>query len=383
MIAVGLMSGTSLDGIDAALVRIRPYENSYKVDLLNFQTVEFEDELAALLDELLPPSSGSVAGVARAHHALGEAFARAVELVESDMPIDYVASHGQTVWHEGAAGVTLQIGDPFLIRDRANASVCYDFRSGDCAAGGQGAPLVPYVDALLLQEAGEDRVAINIGGIANLTVLPRGTAASNVSAFDSGPGNMLIDAYVRLKTDGERAYDRGGELALRGTVDAELLSALLTDAYFAQAPPKTTGREYFGCQFLERHARALQELSLEDGAATLTALTAESIARAVRSVAPAGARVILSGGGVRNAALAGGLQARLAGFRVERSDAMGINSDAKEAIAFAVLGYETLRGRAANVPAATGASRPALLGAIAPFDLPQLLAKVRSECRTS
>lgn len=381
MIAVGLMSGTSLDGIDAALVRIRPAAESYKIDLLNFQTAPFSEELTTLLAGLLPPSTGTVANVARAHRALGEAFAQAVELVESDMPIDYVACHGQTIWHDGGAHVTLQIGDVFQIRDRAGASVCYDFRSGDCSAGGHGAPLVPYVDALLLRDPHEDRIAVNIGGIANLTLVPRGASAADVVAFDTGPGNMLIDAFVRARTNGAAAYDSGGELALKGSVDEEMLRSFLADPYFAAPPPKSTGRERFGSQFFDGHRSALAALSLEDGAATLAALTVESIAQAVRSVSASGARVIVSGGGARNAALVQGLQERLRDFRVERSEAMGLNPDAKEAIAFAVLGYETLRGRAANIPRATGASRPALLGAIAPFRLPQLLGKVQAECR--
>jgi anhydro-N-acetylmuramic acid kinase len=383
MIAVGVMSGTSLDGIDAALVRIRPAGESYRIDLFNFQTVPFDPKVVAALKEILPPAAGTVAGVARMHRALGSAFADAVMEVESDMPIDYVACHGQTIWHEGSAHVTLQIGDPFLVRDRARASVCFDFRSGDCAAGGQGAPLVPYVDALLLRDPHEDRVAVNIGGIANLTVLPRGCEVAQAVAFDSGPGNMLIDAFVSQRTGGGVRFDRGGELALRGAVHRESLDSLLADPYFVQAPPKTTGRERFGEQFLSARAKALLDLSLEDGAATLAALTAESLAQAIRSVSREGARVLLSGGGARNRAIVDGLKERLPEFRVERSDAMGVHPDAKEAIAFAVLGYETLRGRASNVARATGASRPAFLGAIAPFELPKLLAKVEAECRTS
>jgi anhydro-N-acetylmuramic acid kinase len=383
MIAVGLMSGTSLDGIDAALVRIRPVRDSYRIDLLNFQTLPFEERLMESLSAILPPATGSVRAVAHVHRELGQAFASAVEGVESDMPIDYVASHGHTVWHEGNAHVTLQLGDPFIIRDRSRASVCYDFRTADCAAGGHGAPLVPYVDALLLRSADEDRVAINLGGIANLTVLSRGSAVDEALAFDSGPGMMLLNAFVSQRSGGRMRFDEEGMLGMRGRVHEGALGAMLADAYFAQLPPKTTGRERFGEQFLLQHAGSLEELSIEDGAATLSALTAQTVADAVRSSSPAGAHLIVSGGGSRNQAVMTMLRERLVGFRVERSDAMNVNPDAKEAIAFALLGYETLRGRPANIPRATGASVPAVLGAIAPYRLLTLLSKVESECRAS
>jgi anhydro-N-acetylmuramic acid kinase len=234
---------------------------------------------------------------------------------------------------------------------------------------------------LLLGSADEDRVAINIGGIANLTVMPRGCAPSGVIAFDSGPGNMLVDAFVRERSNGAMSYDRGGELALHGRAHREALERMLADSYFKQPPPKTTGRERFGAQFLRQHQRFLDGLSDEDGAATLAALTAQTLADAVRSVSSAGARVLVSGGGARNEAIVAGLKERLAGFRVERSDAMNLPADAKEAVAFALLGYETLRERAANVPRVTGASRPVVLGAIAPRDLGALLHKVEIECR--
>lgn len=383
MIGVGLMSGTSLDGIDAALVRIRPSGTSYRVDLLNFLTEPFSPALLAELRCALPPNTGSTEALAFLHHRLGEAFADAAAKVADDMPVDYIASHGQTLWHDGPAHVTLQLTDPFVIRERAQATVCYDFRSADCAAGGHGAPLVPYVDALLLGSAEEDRIAVNIGGIGNLTFVPRGAEPQHVVAFDSGPGNMLIDAFVVQRTNGKHRYDVGGEFALRGTIDDDALQAMLADAYFALPPPKTTGRERFGAQFLAEHARRIDGLSLEDGAATLAALTAESLAAAVRSLAPAGARVLISGGGAHNKAILRGLQERLAGFAVERSDAMNLHADAKEAIAFAILGYETLRGRAANVPRVTGAAHPSLLGAIAPHNLQRLLEKMEAECRAS
>lgn len=375
------MSGTSLDGIDAALVRIRPNRRTYAVDLLNFLTCPFDEQLLERLQAALPPNTGSVAAVAELHHDLGMAFAQAARLAESDMPIDYIASHGQTIWHAGERSVTLQIGDPFVIREAAQTTVCYDFRSADCAAGGHGAPLVPYVDALMLGSEEEDRVAVNVGGIANLTILPKGAGPYDVTAFDSGPGNMLIDVFVRSRTNGEVTFDRGGELAAAGTVSEAALAAMLRDPYFALAAPKSTGRERFGAQFLQAHAADMAALTLEDGAATLTALTAHTLAQAIAANAPADSHVLVSGGGAHNRTLMGALQERLPQMRVERSDVMNFHADAKEAIAFALLGYETLRGRAANVPRVTGARRPVPLGAIAPFDLHSLLAKVEAECR--
>jgi anhydro-N-acetylmuramic acid kinase len=381
MLAVGLMSGTSLDGIDAALVRVLPCARSYRIDLLNFVTVPFENDMLVRLRAMLPPNGGTVAQVAAAHHALGEAFAQAAQRAAGQMPVDYVASHGQTVWHDGVAHVTLQLGDAFIIRERMHVSVCYDFRSADCAANGQGAPLVPYVDALLLLSDDEDRVAVNIGGIANLTVIPRGARADQVIAFDSGPGNMLIDAFVHARSNGSMRFDRNGELALRGAVDRDALQALLADPYFALPAPKSTGREHFGAHFLAAHDKVLGPLSIQDGAATLAAFTAQTLAAAVRDSAPAGARVLLSGGGARNTAIVRALQERLEGFRVETTGTMDLDPDAKEAVAFAVLGYETLRERTANLPGVTGASHASVLGAIAPYKLRAVLEKVATECR--
>jgi anhydro-N-acetylmuramic acid kinase len=383
MLAVGLMSGTSLDGIDAALVRIVPSEPSYTIELLQFVTVPFEDELMNLLRQSLPPNAASAALLTQLHRALGVAFARAARVVAGALKVDYVASHGQTVYHDGARHVTLQLGDPFVLRESLNATVIYDFRSADCAAGGHGAPLVPYVDALLLSDSREDRVALNIGGIANLTALPRGIDLHDVVAFDCGPGVMLIDAFVRTRTAGERWMDEDGALASAGTPNEELLRAMLADPYFAMAPPKSTGRERFGEQFLIQHAEALDGLSLEDGAATLTALTARAVASAVREAQLGEAHVLCSGGGARNPAIVRAIESMLPGALLDPTDVAGIPVDAKEAIAFAVLGYETLRERPANVPRVTGAARAVPLGAIAPHGLRELLAEVEAECQSS
>ena len=376
MKAVGLMSGTSLDGIDAALVEIVPNGTRYDLELLRFATVPFGSEQRRALVAALPPNEGGVSLVAALHRALGEAFAAAAAAIAESDRVGYVASHGQTVWHDGSRRVTLQLGDAFVIREAVKATVCYDFRSADCAAGGQGAPLVPYVDELLFADPSEDRIALNVGGIANVTLLAHQGPAW---AFDTGPGTMLIDSFVRDRTRGASTYDAGGALARAGTVDQPLLEAMLGDEHFSLPPPKTTGRERFGAQFLARYGDRLARLSLEDGAATLAELTALTIASAIEAAGMTSARTIVSGGGARNTWLLRRLAERLPRARVEPSDSMGVPADAKEAMFFALLGYETLRGRAANLPRATGAAHAAPLGAIAPFELEKLLREIETE----
>jgi anhydro-N-acetylmuramic acid kinase len=379
VIAVGLMSGTSLDGIDAALVRIEPRAGSYALDLVRFATFAYEPALKEDLLAALPPNAGSIAAIARLHNALGHAYARAAREICRGERLDFVASHGQTIWHDGPQHVTLQIGDAFVIREAVGATVCYDFRSADTAAGGHGAPLVAYVDALLLAGADEDRVALNLGGIANLTLLRKGAPPGEAIAFDTGPGNMLLDAFVTQRTGARRHFDEDGALARRGRAHEGALEAMLGDEFFLAPPPKTTGRERFGSHFLSKHAARLDTLTLEDGAATLTELTAVAIAFAIRRSGFREAALVVSGGGARNSFLLERLAARVAPARLERSDALGLPADAKEAMAFAVLGYETLRGRAANVPAATGARRAVVLGALAPHELGGLIERLRLE----
>jgi anhydro-N-acetylmuramic acid kinase len=379
MIAVGLMSGTSLDGISAALVDIRAVGARYQVRLLDCAATPYEDELREDLEALFPPAAAQLAQIADLQRRLGVAYAHAASDISRAEHPDYVAMHGQTVFHAGDRSMTLQIGWPYFIRDRLRATVCYDFRSADCAAGGQGAPLVPYADALLLASSVEDRIVVNVGGIANLTYLARDGTPAEAVAFDSGPGNMLLDEFVWRRTDGAQRYDRDGECAARGTVDQMLLSAMLEDGYFAQVPPKSTGRERFGASFLAKHEPQLENLSLEDGAATLTALTAESLAKAIKMVAPLGARVLVGGGGASNNALMLALAERLGGYAVEPTDAMNLPAEAKEAVCFAILGYETLRGVAANLPRVTGAAHATVLGSIVPFELGALLGRLRDE----
>ena len=378
MRVAGLMSGTSLDGIDVALVDVVPRGERYAVDVVRFATVAHAPALRARLRAALPPNDATLATLAALDRELGVAFAQAARAVVGAERVDLVATHGQTMYHDGARRLTLQAGDPYVLRDALGATVAFDFRRADCAAGGQGAPLVPYVDALLLASAGEARVALNLGGIANLTVLPAGAKPADAVAFDSGPGVMLLDAFVAARTGGTQTFDRDGRFAAAGTVDEALLGAMLTDPYFAMRPPKSTGRERFGEHFLAAWP-ALASCSLEDGAATLAALTARSVAAAIRAHGTRPARTIVSGGGARNPALLAALRAELDGIPVEPSDVHGIDADAKEAIAFAVLGYETLRERAAGLPRVTGAARAAVLGALVPHGLAAAVAKVARE----
>ncbi|GAC1303769.1 MAG: anhydro-N-acetylmuramic acid kinase [Vulcanimicrobiaceae bacterium] len=384
MRAIGLMSGTSLDGIDAALVDLHPRGEGYAVASLRFETIPFSTEMRARLLAALPPHGPPPAIVAALERDLGAAFADAARRVRGDGPVDFVATHGLTLYHRGEAGRTLQIGDPYLLRDALEATVVFDFRRADCAAGGHGAPLVPYVDAALFAGHERDLVALNVGGMANVTVLRHGASPSDATAWDTGPGNVLIDEFVWRRTDGAERFDPDGAYAARGRIDRHVLRELLGREafYLMQPPPKSTGRERFGPHLLDAHADLFANLTLPDGCATLAAYTVTTIADSLESYGPSGGTLALSGGGARNATLVRMLRERLepADFTLVTTAAFGVDPDAKEALAFAVLGYETLRGRPANLPRATGATRATVLGAIVPYELASLAAKIRREC---
>jgi anhydro-N-acetylmuramic acid kinase len=316
--------------------------------------------------------------ICTANFWLGELFAAAAlqGIQEAGLKpgdIAVIGSHGQTVYHavgvEAPTRSTLQVGEAAVIAAQTGITTVADFRVADVAAGGQGAPLVSYVDWLLLRDSSGTRAIQNIGGIANVTYLPPGDSPQGVFAFDTGPGNMLIDDAVRRATGGRHSYDRDGKLAARGRVDANLLVALLAHPYLQQAPPKTTGREAFGTSFgaqVWARARA-KDLPAEDVVATLTALTAASIAEAYHRFLPQMPdQVILGGGGAHNPTLVAMLQQRLGSTPIMHHEFLGVSSDAKEAIAFAVLAYETLHGRPGNLPGCTGAKAQAVLGKITP-----------------
>jgi len=368
----GVLSGTSLDGIDVAVCDVIAHGDGVRARCERFATVPFEPELRRRIVAAYPPTPLDALELSSLHAAVGAAFGDAVRAVAGEVALDAVASHGLTLAHDGTAHHTLQIGDAFRIRERVGTTVLYDFRSADTAAGGTGAPLVPFVDALLFGEHAPC-VALNLGGIANMTVLPEGIA------FDTGPANLPIDTYVARRSGGVQRYDADGLLARAGTVDMRLLTRMLDDPYFRRFPPKTAGREEYGAPYVERWAEELDARPFADAVATLTALTARSVADAFWTFAPRCELLIVSGGGARNPALVEGLRTLLPGVRVVVADTLGVDADAKEAVAFAVLGYTLLRGRTAGLPRVTGAKGPRLLGAIAPYALDALLARVHAE----
>ncbi len=352
----GLMSGTSLDGIDVAGVEMPG------VKTLRFYSVPYPNRIR---DRLLAISDATAhtAEISRLHFELGELYARALKHAG---PIDLIGCHGQTIYHEGGRN-TLQLGEAAVIAERTGVPVVSNFRARDIAAGGQGAPLVPYADYMLFRHARRTRVALNIGGIANITVIPAGAKPQQVIAFDTGPGNMVMDALAQAATGGRLHFDRGGRMAARGRLDRKLLDQLLHDPYYRRRHPKSAGREQYGKEFVTRLVDSGQPV--EDLLATATALTAATIAIGInRSVAAPAAKVdlIASGGGVHNAQLMAQLAALLPDVTVVTSRDFGIDPDAKEAIAFALLAYATWGGRPSNVPSATGARRSVLLGSVTP-----------------
>ena len=373
MIVIGLMSGTSADGTDAAVVKLQGAPPALKWNLIAHTQAPHPP---ALRDQIFAAfEAGSAAQLCHLNVELGRAFGKAALQATAAAKltpdqIDLIGSHGQTIWHDPEAGATLQLGEAAVIAEMTGAPVVSNFRPRDMAAGGQGAPLVAYVDTLLFAHSGRARVLQNIGGIANLTYLH---PSDGVLAFDTGPGNALIDYAAGRATAGAMTFDRDGALAAQGRISQGLLDELLAEPYFRRPPPKTTGRELFGAQFgawVWNQASA-RGLAPADIVATLTAFTAQSIARAYRDLLPQPpAEVILSGGGARNPVLLAMLREQLPDARVMLSDRFGVAAEAKEALAFAVLAYETWHQRPGNLSAATGASRPVILGAITPAAQP-------------
>ncbi len=373
MIGVGLMSGTSADSVDAACVRITGAPPQLEWKLLSFVTVPMDQNLREQIFAAFRPESGTVDRLCQLNFSLGEVFAQAaLEAIRAagltPEQTDFIGSHGQTVWHippgTGETASTLQLGNPSVIAQRTGVTVVSDFRSRDMAAGGQGAPLVPFVDQLLLSHPQKSRAVQNIGGIGNVTWLPAGGAGC--FGFDTGPGNMLLDRAAEVLTGGKLRCDLDGKLALAGQLRQELVEKWLAEEpYFTQKPPKSTGRELFGVQRCKVYLEELAGASPADALATLTAFTARSTAKAYRDFLPQlPDEILLCGGGARNPALVSMLQRELPRCRVGFTEDAGLPGDAKEAVAFAVLGYETMNRRPGNLPAATGASGPAVLGSV-------------------
>jgi anhydro-N-acetylmuramic acid kinase len=375
VIVIGLMSGTSMDGIDAAAAELELDGDVLRLTPLGHETTPYSSDLAATLRAALPPAGTTMEAVCRLDTGVGQEFAAAAErAVERHPGAALVVAHGQTVFHwvdgDGRVAGTLQIGRPAWIAERTGLPVVADLRSADVAAGGQGAPLVSLFDVLLLGgDADPPRAALNLGGIANLTVV--GRAAAPI-AYDAGPANALIDAAVGAVTGGGETFDRRGARAARGKVDQALLTLLLDDFFLAQPPPKTTGKERYHHRFTEAALDELgRDLAADDLLATLTAHAAEVAAAECRR--HGAAEVIASGGGTENPVLMRALAERIAPARLRTIDELGIPSAAKEAYAFAVLGFLAWHGLPGNVPACTGARRPAILGSVTPGRDPLIL----------
>jgi anhydro-N-acetylmuramic acid kinase len=374
MRTIGLMSGTSIDGIDAALVSFEGDVATLRWTLEAFRSTPYTADRRDAIRRAI--ESGNAATLCDLNADLGEWFAEAAlalcaEAGVRSADVDAIGSHGHTVWHrppgQGRRGATLQLGSAATIAERTGIDVISDLRSRDVAAGGHGAPLVPFADRLLFAADNATRVLVNIGGMANLTRVPPRGSADPLLAFDTGPGNGLIDIAAGLATGGEATYDADGRRGARGSVDESALARLLADPFFSETPPRSTGRERFGRAIVEQIVADRQprsEKDWDDIIATLTELTAFSITDAVRRfVEPRGLdEVIVTGGGARNAHLMSRLRTLLSPLPVTTGDAAGIDADAKEAIAFAALAWAHLNGVAGNVPEVTGARGPRVLG---------------------
>ena len=375
--AIGLMSGTSLDGIDVALAKVAGFSMSTKLHWLDFKTYPYEPEDLKVIKQVMS-SPVDIRLVSSLHNRLGHVYADAVikfcethDIMLTDLA--FIASHGQTICHLGVSDAsytrsTLQLGDGSIIAQRCLTDVVSDFRSADMAVGGQGAPLVPYADYVLFGQSGSGRIMQNIGGIANLSVLSRQGRLEDIMAFDTGPGNMVLDAAVQHFFD--LPYDEDGTIARHGRLDQALLNALKQHPFFNEKPPKSAGREQFGQAFFNKLLTRYANVCAEDMVATLTRFTVDTILEAYqRFVLPQYSidEVIISGGGAYNKTILEQLNLGLPSCKVMPLEALGLNSKAKEAMCFIVLANETLQGQPANVPSATGASRPAVLGKISRY----------------
>ena len=391
MKVVGLMSGTSGDGVDAALVEIGRLKSGLHVKMLAFQPLPYPRSLQQRI--LTASVSGTVSELCHLNALLGEWFAnaalgviRAANVHPKDVGL--IGSHGQTVHHlphgikdavVGAIRSTLQIAEPAVIAERTGITTVADFRPRDIAAGGQGAPLTPAVHALLFRHPKRARLIVNLGGISNVTYLPPGSGYAGLVAFDTGPANMVLDGLIARMTNGRSSMDRDGRLAGRGRVDGRLLAKLLAHPYLSQVPPKSTGREAFGAKMIDELV-ALQQtrnLSIEDLLATCSRWTAEAVGTARRWIGGRIDEVLVGGGGVRNRAIMGYLADVFAPLPVTTVETHGWDSKALEAVAFAILGYQTAMEQCGNVPAVTGADHPVLLGCIVPSG-PGWMARLRN-----
>jgi anhydro-N-acetylmuramic acid kinase len=374
VIVVGLMSGTSVDGIDAAVVDIAERDDALVVRLVHYTESAIDEPLRERIHTLFDPAQSRVDEVCEVNVLLGEAFAAsaAKAMREAGTQADLIASHGQTIWHQVAPGhtrSTLQLAEPSVIAERLGVTTVADFRPRDIAAGGQGAPLASWVDGLLFSHERLSRAIQNIGGIGNVTWLPPGGHWEAMLAFDTGPGNALVDHAAWRVSGGMQRCDLDGALASSGRVDDRLLAELLAHPYFAEQPPKSTGRELFGAQLVDPIIERAydQGLSAADVVATLTAFTAHSIVDQYRRFLPGRPdEVVVGGGGSRNPVLMKLLSELLDPAQVRMHEEFGLPSLGREAVYFALMGYEALHGRPNTVPSCTGAAHPVVMGKIVP-----------------
>lgn len=377
MFAVGLMSGTSLDGIDAALVKIDGQGKKTKVNLIEFITLSLPSDVKEEIKAACCEERSSVDLICSLNFKLGYLFADAVKKVceKASMNIeklDFIASHGQTIYHlpknrDNLVSSTLQIGEPAVIAYETGVKVISNFRVMDMASGGEGAPLVPYSEYVLYGSDKENVALQNIGGIGNVTVIPKGGDIDRIFAFDTGPGNMIIDEVcLRLFN---LSYDEDGKIAAAGKIQEDILEELMAHPYIYSVPPKTTGREDFGQQFVDRILKKYCERNSMDILATVTMFTAKSIAENYKKFILNKVelnKVVIGGGGAHNKTLLAYLREELPNINIVTQDDIGLSSDAKEAVAFVILGNETLHSSFSNVPSATGAKEKVILGNITP-----------------
>lgn len=379
-LVIGLMGGTSADGVDAALVQIDGYGSETKVKQMGYVSIPFEDAVRERILQIAQGDFGGSRELARMNALLGQLYMEACTRLcrVAGIPfekVDLIGSHGQTVYHQPQkerylgreVATTYQIGDVSILCEEIGAPVVSDFRVRDMAAGGQGAPLVPYTEYLLYRKKDEDVALQNIGGMGNVTFLPGGGQMSQLIAFDTGPGNVLIDAVVAKISDGKVRYDDGGRMAAEGHVSKELLRWLMEDGYLRQAPPKTTGREKYDLSYQQKLYQKANSLGVleYDLLATVTRYTAETIAYALRNHLPRLPQtLVLGGGGSYNQTLVSQIRELLPEVQVVCNEKLGWNGDAKEAVAFAILANETIHGQCNNAPAATGALHPVIMGKI-------------------
>jgi anhydro-N-acetylmuramic acid kinase len=382
MLVLGLMSGTSADGIDVALARVSGAPPRVKTRLLNHTAVKFPAQVRAEILRVAEQRAITAGELSQLNFRLGQLFADAAKTAckrfrVTVSSVDLIGSHGQTIFHQGRAvsylggrvASTLQIGEGAVIAAQTGVTTVADFRPADMAVGGQGAPLVPYADYLLYGDRKLGRVSLNLGGIANVTVIPAGAAREKVFALDTGPANMLIDALVAHFTHGRMKFDAGARMALAGRAIPELLDELMRDPYLRIPPPKSTGREYYGGDYVKRVLALGRRYRAKpnDSIRCVTIFTALSVVDALNRFVTRKAKIdqlIVSGGGARNPLIIAQLAAALPGVEVLSSSRLGVPEEAKEAFAFALLAYETFHKRAGNVYSATGASGPAILGKI-------------------